>query len=98
MLLALAGYKYGAFLYYIIPAILSLIHSIYPTFVVWGIFFIAFSAAAIFYILILLTDLFKLTVGLKPQMYFMTGDSMGYVFITIVLIVIAYLLFRSRPN
>ncbi|MDL1964245.1 MAG: hypothetical protein LWW98_07920 [Deltaproteobacteria bacterium] len=98
VLFALAGYQYGAFLLYMVPAIFCVVQYFYPTIILWGIFFLTFISGAGVYLYLLFSDLYKLATGVRPQALLDFDDSIVFITLVLVLVWIAYILFISRPD
>ena len=81
-----------------IPAILCLVQFLYPTIFLWGIFFIIFLSGSAVYSFLLITDIYKIIVGIRPSTLLDIDDSVVFILLLAILIGITYILFISRPQ
>jgi len=81
-----------------IPALLCLVQFFYPTIFLWGLFFIIFLLGSAVYFFLLLSDIYKLIIGLRPAALLDVDDSVVFILLLAILIVITFVLFVSRPR
>ncbi len=95
---ALIGLDYGAFFLYAIPAIILIFQFLYPTLVGWLFFLLIFTAGAITYTVLLISDIIKLAQGIRPSALVDIDDSIVFIFLIILLWGLTYGAFKMKPK
>lgn len=98
ILIAIIGAEYGAFWFYVIPAILCLVQYFFPTILLWGVCFFLYLVPIIYYLNYLLADIYRLLVGIRPTAMVNYVDSLVFITFEIVLLLVTYFIFLSRPK
>ena len=98
ILFGLISYEYGAFLLYIIPALLCLVQYFFPTIFLWGLFFTIFAAGSAIYSFLIISDIYKLIIGVYPSLLLDVNDSAAFILLLAILVGITFVLFTSRPR
>ena len=97
-LVALIGADYGAFLIYMVPAMLCILQYFYPRILVWGILFVIFLLGSVMYSCLLIADIYRLVVGVRPWTLVDVNDSVVFILLSAIVVGITFVVFVSRPR
>ncbi len=97
LIFALVGLEYGAFVFYLIPALICIMQFFRPTRTVWLVLFVLYLAGTVAYVVALIKDLVRITGGGQPSILVDSDDSVVFVLLIICLLAVCYGFYRVRP-
>lgn len=98
LVFALIGVEYGAFLLYLVPALICIIQFFRPTKVVWLVVSVVYLAGTATYVVALIADLVHLARGRQPSILVDSDDSAVFVLLVVFLVSVCFGLLKVRPR
>jgi len=97
LVFAVVGLEYGAWAFYLIPALICVVQFFRPTKSVWFVLFLLYLVGTAAYVVALVKDIVQLGGGGQPSILLDSDDSVVFVLLVIYLLAVCYGLFRVRP-
>ena len=98
LIFALIGREYGAFPLYIIPAVICIVQLFYSTMFSWIIIFSLYFIGSSVYVFLLIGDIVKIIKKVRPEALLDFDDSVVFILLVIILVVVTLGLLRYRPR
>jgi len=97
LVFAIVGLEYGAWAFYLLPALLCLVQFFRPTKPVWFVLFVLYLVGTAAYVVALIKDVGQLADGGRPSILLDSDDSVVFVLLVLYLLAMCYGMFRVRP-